>query len=202
MERSIESLYPDNIQALARANLTPETIPALKYFIKENETKFATSVSVNSKHGLGGSTPIHIPLKKLRDKYNLKWLRINMSYRKFSNLGKIIQGDLNSKLIKGIMSLNFENFKCNYNSITNTDDKCIYDGKCMHLIVYKATCEVCNKLYKDNTQHKLKLIMNQYFNGVKHLVNKDLTSDSYSKHFATYFFQGWQYHGSKGERDK
>ena len=46
------------------------------------------------------------------------------------------------------------------------------------------------KFYIGNTQQKLKIGMNQYFTDVRNLVNKDQTSDSYAKHFATHFSKG------------
>ena len=49
-----------------------------------------------------GKHAIHVILKKLRDKCNLKWLSISMSYHKFANLSEILAGDLNNKLMEGI----------------------------------------------------------------------------------------------------
>jgi hypothetical protein len=50
----------------------------------------------------GWNNPIHAILKELRNKDGLTWLRISMSYHKFSNLREIFQGDLNRKLMDGI----------------------------------------------------------------------------------------------------
>ena len=76
-----------------------------------------------------------------------------MSYYKFSNLGQILQGDLNFKLIKGVTSLDFESIKCNCNLKTRTNGKCVYVGKCRHsVVVYKASCKTCDKCYIGNTQ--------------------------------------------------
>jgi len=113
-----------------------------------------------------------------------------MSYHKIVNLGQILQGDLNSKLIKGVRSLDFENLECNCNSKSKTDGKCVYGGKCRHsIVVYKATCKICDKFYVGNTQQKLKLRMNQHYMDVRNLVNKQLTSDSYARHFASHFIK-------------
>ena len=43
---------------------------------------------------------IRITLKKLRKKYNLKWLKLSMSNHGFSNLRKGFQGDLSGKLTR------------------------------------------------------------------------------------------------------
>ena len=113
-----------------------------------------------------------------------------MVYHKFSNLGKILQGDLSSKLIKRVKSLDFESLKYDCNSKTKTDGECIYDGKCRYsIVVYKETFKVCDKLYIGNIQKKLNMRMNQHFTDVHNLVNKYLNSDSYTKHVATHFFQ-------------
>ena len=37
-----------------------------------------------------GKHEIHVTLKKLKDKYNLKWLRISMPYRNFANVLEIL----------------------------------------------------------------------------------------------------------------
>lgn len=84
--------------------------------------------------------------KQLRDRHNLKWFRIKMSYQKNVNIGQILQGDLNSKLIKGVTLPDFENLNCNCNSKTKTNGKCIYKGTYRHsILVYKATCKICYK---------------------------------------------------------
>jgi hypothetical protein len=42
----------------------------------------------------GWNNPVHAILKELRNKHELTWLHISMSYHKFSNLREIFQGDL------------------------------------------------------------------------------------------------------------
>ena len=71
---------------------------------------------------------IHLTLNKLRKKYNLKWLRFSMSYHKFSNRRELFQGDLNSKVLKGIGSRDFNDLACNCNSASKIDGKCIYNN--------------------------------------------------------------------------
>ena len=87
--------------------------------------------------------PIHAILKKLRDKYNLKWLRISMSYHKFTNLGEIFQGDLNDdKVMDGITSKDFMDLNCNCIQSTTVNGKCICGGNCRKsIVVYKAICK-------------------------------------------------------------
>ena len=47
-----------------------------------------------------GKNSIPSLLKKLRDKYNLKWLRISMSYHRFTNLKEIFQGDMTKNYLQ------------------------------------------------------------------------------------------------------
>ena len=46
--------------------------------------------------------PLHKELKRLCDEYGLTWLRIAMSYHKFSNLGEKFNSDLSEKIMKGV----------------------------------------------------------------------------------------------------
>ena len=71
------------------------------------------------------------------------------------------------------------------------DGKCIYDSKCRSsILVYKAECKECKSFYIGNTQQHLKKRMNQHFNDVRSMVNKDEPSDSFAKHFASHFPKG------------
>jgi hypothetical protein len=71
-----------------------------------------------------------------------------MSYHKFSNLREIFQGDLNRKLMDGIISWDFMDQPCNCNSASKIDGKCAYNGECRKMcVVYKATCRVCDESY-------------------------------------------------------
>jgi hypothetical protein len=109
-----------------------------------------------------------------------------MSYHKFSNLREIFQGDLNRKLMDGIISCDFMDQPCNCNRASKIDGKCAYNGECRKMcVVYKATCRICNQPYIGQTQQKLKDCMGQHLNDVKKLVTKGTKSDS----FASYFTQ-------------
>ena len=144
-----------------------------------------------------GKHAIHVILKRLRDKYGLKWLRISMSYHKFANLSEILVGDLNNKLMEGIGLKDFDKLKCNCYS-TKVDGECIYKSECRRsIVVYKAECKVCGMHYIGNTQQKLKARMGQHFNETKNLVNKGKTSDSFAGHFAMHLEEKM-----KGKKEK
>ena len=114
-----------------------------------------------------------------------------MSYHKFSNLREILQGDLNSKLMRGIGSKDFEDLPCNCSATSKSNGACVYNGKCrQYVVIYKAICKDCNAFYIGNTSTHLKKRMNQHFDDVKRLVSKGSQSDSYAKHFAEHFEKG------------
>jgi hypothetical protein len=127
----------------------------------------------------GWNNPIHAILKELQNKHGLTtWLRVSMSYHKFSNLREIFQGDLNRKLMDGIESRDFMDRPCNCNRASKIDGKCAYNGECRKMcVVYKATCRVCDESYIGQTQQKLKDRMGQHLNDVKKLITKDIKSD-------------------------
>ena len=131
---------------------------------------------------------IHVLIKQLRQKHNLKWLRLLMSYHKFPNMGENLQGDLTSKLMEGIGLNDFQKLKCNCNKNTKMNGECIYGDNCRaSMVVYKAESKCCGKVYVDNTQQKLKIRMGQHFLETKNLANGNgKISDTFAKHFASH----------------
>ena len=110
---------------------------------KTRQTYFCIGVSETFKR----KKLIHITLKKLCLKYNLKWLRISMSYHKFPNLNELLSGDLTGKLMKDVVSLDFMDRQCNCNKASMVDEKCIFGGDCQNsIVVYKCEC-ICGKFY-------------------------------------------------------
>lgn len=91
----------------------------------------------------------------MRDTHYLKWLRILMSLHKFANLRKISQSDLNSKFMEGVQSIGFMDREYNCKNRIQEKEKCAYGGKCRSLIlVYQATCQICDQVYIGNFQQK------------------------------------------------
>jgi hypothetical protein len=108
-----------------------------------------------------------------------------MSYHKLSNLREIFQGDLNQKLMDGIISCDFMDRPCNCNCTSKIDGKCAYNGECRKMcVIYKATCKICDQSSIGQTQQKLKDCMGQHLIDVKKLVSKGTKSDSFPSHFA------------------
>ena len=202
---TIDKIYPLHADALKIAGIAPKIFPTFfeleklrnKFTKSEQEMKkkakekkrkrdtfFCIGVSKCSQH-THKHPPFHAIIKKLRDNYNLKWLRVSMSYHRFPNLGQAFQGDLCSKLIKNVNSLDFGDMPCNCNRTSRINGECVYKGDCRKsLVVYKAECNDCKMCYLGNTQQKIKIRINQHLGEVCKLVNTGKTSDSFAKHFA------------------
>ena len=87
--------------------------------------------------------PFHETITKLRNKFNLKWLRISMSYHKFPNLGQIFQSDLTTKLMKYMESMDFVDLPCNCNARSKMNGKIWFNGECRKsIVVYNVKCKL------------------------------------------------------------
>jgi hypothetical protein len=127
--------------------------------------------------------PIHQTIREVKKRFNLGWLRISMSYHRFTNLREMFQGDLSRKLTLDVTSKDFETLSCNCR--LGPEKKCGYDNMCRNsIVVYKVECKNTSKVYIGNTQQHFKKRMQQHFNDVKKLHQHDLKSDSYARHFA------------------
>ena len=61
---------------------------------------------------------IHSVIKILQKSHGLKCLQVIMSYRRFPNLGELLQVDMIGKFRKGIGSKDFLDCECNCSSTT------------------------------------------------------------------------------------
>ena len=128
----MKELYPLHYKALETAELTPKVSPTLKQMkiklknalMKKKESEAKNARRRNSRQvyfcvGVNqvfrGKKSIHLTLKRLRNKYNFKWLRCSMSYHKFPNLGELFGGDLSGNIMKDVMSDDFMHRPCNCN---------------------------------------------------------------------------------------
>jgi GIY-YIG catalytic domain len=114
---------------------------------------------------------------------SLGWIRVQMSYHRFTNLRELFQGDLTRKLTCDVESLDFMQRECNCK--LGKDKGCGYNNVCRDsIVVYKIQCKNSGKIYIGNTQQPFKKRMQQHFNDVNKLHQKGIKSDSYAKHFA------------------
>ena len=122
----MDRLYPDHCRALAVAGLLPNEIPTMYNVLqRRNARQNLETPSKSSKSctqakrkiffciGMSpvwkGKKSLSQVLKQLRNKHNLKWLRLSMSYHRFPNLREKLQGDLTVKLNKYLSSEDFTN---------------------------------------------------------------------------------------------
>ena len=75
------------------------------------------------------STSIHRVIGRLKNSFNLTWLRVQMSYHRFDNLAELINGDLAVKIGRGIFSKDLMDRKCNCSLPSKVNVKCVYEGK-------------------------------------------------------------------------
>jgi len=207
----IDELYPRHAEALRKAKLAPEVFPKLGEKLDDlksesenrdrNEQDIEKNKAENARQSIRQSyfcigfskfwsKPIHAILKELKDKHGQNWLRISMSYHKFSNLRGIFQGDLSRKLSKGIKSRDFMDEKCNCNAKSKVDGLCMWRGRCRNkVVVYQVTCKVCKscdgigKTYIGNTQGNAKGRLMTHLSETKRLANGGKKSDSFAAHF-------------------
>ena len=208
MNQKIDESHPDHAKALKIAGLAPGEFPSVKETLTNDIDKLKKKSKEDKKKKNGRNihfcigtcdawiwrntwndiVPIHVILKRLRDKCDLKWLRISMSYHGFLNVGEMFQGDLNTELMDDITSKDFMDLKCNCANATTANGECICSGNCRKsMVIYKATCEECGCFCIGNTQQKLKNRMNKHFADAKNSVNNGDFSDSFAKHFASHF---------------
>ena len=197
--KKMDELYPVHFGALSDANLLDKIqIPTLEQqqsssmttlteeesaFRKKRQTKDRKRMTF-FKIGYNDfwKKPIHTIINEIKRKFpSLSWLQIRMSYHRFLNIRELLQGDLGTKLCKGIQSWDFATLQCNCRKKTT----CQYDGKCRTpIVVYKATCQKTGKAYIGNTQQFVKKRMQQHVQDVRKLVISEKNSDSFAAHFA------------------
>ena len=128
---------------------------------------------------------VHKIIKNLKEKYGLRWLRVSMAYTGFPNLRDLFNGDLSSKVMKGIVSQNFRLRKCNCNKRSKIDGNCTFAGKCKTTCcIYNINCLVCGKDYVGQTQNAAKTRTGQHCGDVIKLFGKGIKTDTFASHFA------------------
>ncbi len=193
----LDIMYPKHFQALKESNLIRhhqriptlqeakrihQPIPKSKRAIQERERDARRTVYFCIGISQAFTRPIWTVINELKAKHDLNWLRVSMSYHRFSNMREIFNGDLTSKLNEGIESLDFESLPCNCRN--NKTSGCDYDGVCREkLVVYRAECKETGKSYIGCTQQSVKKDQDHYQGLKRKRRQQDLQSDSFIKHF-------------------
>ena len=210
--KRMDELYPRHAKALLNAKLQPTEYPTLGEMLqkqryakqkqekKENanlsrtrarQTYFCIGVSLVWKE-----KPIQKTLKSLRDKYNLKWLRISISHHRFSNLREIFQGGLTTKLIQNVATKDCmdEIFNCHKSSKMN--GLCAYSRNCRRkMLVYKCTCKEIGKFYIGQTQNGLKERISKHISETTRTIKEGVTKDTctFAKFFSKHLPYQWEF---------
>ena len=115
-----------------------------------------------------------------------------MSYHKFSNVRESFQGDLNKKIMKGVISSDLINRDCNCDKRTTRNGACVYNGKCRSLCVIYIASDKANtgKHCIGSTQNFIEERYKGHYQDVRKRVKEDEKSSSFANHFASCFPKG------------
>lgn len=71
--------------------------------------------------------PIHARILVISKKFTMTWLQVSMSSTCFSNLGEMPNRDLNSKILKDVQALGFQNkyYNCTKSSLLKPQNWCV-----------------------------------------------------------------------------
>ena len=188
-------MYPKHAQALRLAGVTGDNhFPKLRTVLRKirarttrkNPNQWKRDRARQTYFCLGVSSfwevPLHKIIKRLRNKHNLKWLRFSMSHHHFSNLGELFAQDLQTKILQNVESEDYRTRPCNCRGT------CAFNGKCRHhMVVYKATCTLCDHFYIGATQRSLKDRMRGHCQDVRDLLSRRKPSDTFANHMATHW---------------
>jgi len=112
--------------------------------------------------------PISRKISSLIKKYNLTWLRVTVSYLKYSNINQMFQSDLKRKCSLHITETDLPPRPCNCNATSKrADGKCLYNGECRQpYVVYELKDTETGKSYIGETQRYLKVRTAEHLNDV------------------------------------
>ena len=65
-----------------------------------------------------------------RKSFNLKWMRLQISYHRFNKLAELLNEDLAVKITRGIFFKDLMDRKCNYSLPSKVNGKYAFKGKC------------------------------------------------------------------------
>ena len=124
------------------------------------------------------STSIHRVINRLKNTFNLSWLRVRMSYHRFNNLSELLNGDLAAKIGRGIFSKDLMDREYNCSLPSKVNGKCFYKGKCRSKrIIYQVECSMCDAIYIGNTHQAFKKRMDGHFSNLLRLLKNGQKSD-------------------------
>jgi hypothetical protein len=121
--------------------------------------------------------PIIQIIKHLRNECKLKWLRPRVIYSRHANLQEKLLGDLQQKVMCGVVDADFDQCPCNCPRNYKVNGECAYSGEqysCRTaVIVYKISCNAsnCNCFYIGKLQSYVKTLVQEHIGEVTKLYN-------------------------------
>ena len=112
----MDSIYLAHANALRKAGLAPSVFPTMGELWEKQDEKLEKNkerdVSLNKNRNVYFfvaysryfSTAIHRVIDRLKNSFNLTWLRVRISYHRYNNLVELLNGDLAAKIGRGIFS--------------------------------------------------------------------------------------------------
>ena len=193
-QKSLSTLYPKVHEAMKKSGLLKgdATLPKLGTILdkrmeermasemrKEERKKDKRNVYLMVRHSGVWRTPLHRTANKLREKYNLKWLRVRMVYKRHQNLKEMLLGDIATKVMRDIEEAGYlkktSKKLCHCRPSFKIDGRCPYDDQCETTgVIYKISCKCCEAFYIGKTQRSLKSRCQEHYQGTGKFLNKKL----------------------------
>jgi cell pole-organizing protein PopZ len=193
-KESLSSLYPDVHDTMIKSGILKgeAALPKLGKILdsrmeeqiasemrKEERKKDKRNVYLMSRYSGNWRIPLHKTAKKLRDKHDLKWLRVRMIHKRHQNLKEMLLGDIATKVTSGIVEAGYakktKKKLCNCRSSCKVDGECLYGENCeLKCVIYKITCKCCRDFYIGKTQRELKSRCQEHYHDTGEFLKKKL----------------------------
>jgi len=193
-ELSLSDIYPDKHEALSIAGqLKPDQKMRTLRAVHEDDSKFGPARlekrdrAIDHRDSLFivkyanlGSLPISRRIKRIRNAYRLKWLRPRVIFSRHTNLREKLLGDLNRKLLHGVVDVDYGPRPCNCPARYKVNGKCAFstggETTCRTAgIVYKISCKAnsnCKCFYIGKSQRYVKTRVQEHIGEVTKLYSK------------------------------
>ena len=116
--------------------------------------------------------------------FNLSYLRVKMSYHIFNIFGKLINGDLATKIGWRILSCWLMDRDCNRSIPYKVNIKCVFEGKLRNkCLINEVKCSIYETVYIGNTEKTIKKILEDHFSIVQNIIRNGRKPDLLASHY-------------------
>ena len=115
--------------------------------------------------------------------FNISGLRVQMSYHRFINLAKLLNGYLAAKIGRGLLSRYLMDRECNCYVLYKVNGKCVNKGKCRNkCLIYEVNAQcVTLCIWVTHSIHSRKEFMAA--SPISYVSSKTEKPDSFADHF-------------------